>query len=477
MAGFFIAVGGTGQMAALAYRRLSGLVPWMKQDYANIYHMDMDVVVDFTQEIGTTAPGTQETDSSIYIDPLPAVSGNTFGEHFRDPANPQLCNDILDTLFTSREQQTSIRRGMYGRPPVGSAIIRDALNNPGQGLAHLLGILRDGNKHKVVICGSSVGGTGAGGVPTLAHHLDKQLNITGTRTNVQIYVLFFLKHFTLTEAPAGSDENEIIDNAQLDVNASSGMCYLQDKIAEGTNGCLLLGMQESPKREYQQVSSQTDHSQFLHLIAALYTQQLVVGGNNLFNATGRHSAHVVDRGLEGGKRIIKDLGIEVPVSQASQVTLDRLIQLNLGVRDMLIAMVRLMKASPKLTFIPAMPQKLRKLLKSLPEPTETSRTREQELQERLNEQGKKITKIIEWYEDFTNGGTGFDLATVANPEKVEKIKRHPMPFIRQWCKEIGKSKDITQNDDQSDEYAKLTSSLMTALYRTLDGQIFNRDFF
>jgi hypothetical protein len=455
MANFFIAVGGTGQMVALAYWRLHQLMPWLEA--AKMYHIDKDTIEHFTNVVPST-----------FIDPLPAQAGATVYDHFNDPTHNKMCDDILDTLFTSSEQKTEIKTGMYGHPPVGSSVIIDRLRTGNDGiLAELLSgnpnspspYLKDGGQHTVVICGSAMGGTGAGGVPSIAQYIDQQL--ANNRANIKIYVFYFLKHF---ELPAAGAKN--INSDQITTNAKSGMCYLTDKIAKGADGCLMMGLNVSPIRRYEDVGGQTEQSHALHILAAMYAHWVCRGGT--FPA--KHNAHGIENDWHDDGFVAKNIGIEVLLKNGKTVGLDRLIQLNVAVRAFLIRLSRFINPPPKFAFVPPIPRELRRALKRLTKQTnEKLETICAKLSTQLLAKAQEIEKIIEWYEEIYQKKTAFSLQPVTelDGKAYKKAKISPMSVIREWCKNI---------KSHNDDITALVEMLTIALYRSLDKTFFNEYF-
>jgi len=455
MANFFIAVGGTGQMVSLAYWRLHKLMPWLEA--AKMYHMDKDTIQHFTDVVPST-----------FIDPLPAQAGATVYDHFNDPTPNKICTDILDTLFTSSEQKTEIKTGMYGHPPVGSSVIIDRLSSANDGiLAELLSgnpnnpspYLKDGGQHTVVICGSAMGGTGAGGVPSVAQYIDQQL--AANRTNIKIYVFYFLKHFELPAAGTGS-----INSHQITTNAESGMCYLTDKIAKGTDGCLMMGLNVSPTRSYEAVGAQTEQSHALHILAAIYAHWVCRGGT--FPA--KHNAHAIENDWRDEGFVATNIGVEVLLKNGKKVELDKLIQLNMAAKAFLIRLSRFINPPPKFAFVPPIPRELRRTLKRLTKQTnENIETICAKLSEQLLAKAQEIEDIIKWYEEIYQKKTAFSLQPVTelDGKAYKKVKIRPMNVIREWCRNIK-----SHNDDTTD----LVEILTIALYHTLDQTFFNEDF-
>ncbi|MBI5222792.1 hypothetical protein HY990_00055 [Candidatus Micrarchaeota archaeon] len=469
MANFFIAVGGTGQMVAMALWRLRSLMPWVGISPVNMYHMDMDTVSGFTKTV----------QKSTHIPPIPHGAKVTYGAHFTDPPNQILCNDILNTLFTTQEQNTNISTGMYGHPPVGSAVIADMLNAAGGAKTGLLNgggtvggapFLTDGNEHTLVICGSALGGTGAGGVPSLAQYINTQLVNVGNvaRARVKIYILYFLKHFSLPAAD-GDDDNIRIKNTQITTNSESGICYLKEMIAAGTDGCLLLGMDTAPSRTYQNVGAQTEQSQPLYIIASLYAQKAYVSGK--FPAGGIY-AHALK--TRDDSNLVEDIGIKVSFSDNEQIELDRLIQLNMAVTEGLIRIRRFINPPPEFALVPPIPTKLDNALNQLAV-LNNKRKKDtcKELSEYLKQEVGRITQLTDWYKDVlaNANATSFTFRKIdrLSDRNYEKEIKRMMKLIRGSANGL----DVIYLDKDK-SYHQMTEQLSNSLFRVIKEKFFSK---
>lgn len=464
MASFFIAVGGTGQMVALSHARLMGLMPWLRP--AQMYHMDRDNVARFTDLVAST-----------FIDPLPAGAGTAIGAHFTDPAYRPLCVDVLDALLTSKEQQTAVGSGMYGHPPVGAAMIVDRLGGGSAGgLNEILdgdpiarhAYLRDGSPHTVVVCGSAMGGTGAGGVPSLAQHIDLALGTL--RANIRLYVLYLLQHFNLRpdRSDRASEEQETIVNAQVVTNARSGMCYLADKIVKGTDGCLLLGLEVAPSRNYEPVGKQTEQLEPLHVLAAVYAQFLFGGGQ----LPGRYNAHAIGLQPQAGRILAKELGVNVAADDGRTASLDRLVQLNTAAARFLSRLAHFLLGNVGFAFVSPMPREIDKALGDLTKVTKDSRaTVEKALSSRLSAEENRIDALLDRFDSLRQERVPFSLdfrKELDGSDYLRSLSR-PLGFMRNW------SKKLRFNGDEL-SYDRLCEALLRSLYECLDEAFFKNDF-
>ncbi|WP_282610858.1 hypothetical protein [Pelagibius sp. Alg239-R121] len=468
MASFMIAVGGTGQMMALSYARLMSLMPWLPT--ARMYHLDRDTIEHYTDSVDST-----------FIDPLPQGAGATVGTHFTEPSNREFCENVLDALFTAREQSTPVGQGMYGRPPVGAAMIVDSLSRPASGSFDELfdgspestnAYLRDGMTHTVIVCGSAMGGTGAGGVPTIAHEINRALKSTSHRDNVKLYILYFLQHFSLRPVAVdqGMADHEIIHNEQIAVNAKSGMSFLADKIVDGTNGCVLFGLGVPPSRTHEAVGKQTEQSEPLHVLAAAYAQSLFDGGRlaRLHNA---HAIEVVQ--MPQGRKVATDLGIGIALGEGRSVSLERVIQLNVAVARYLSRLSRLFDGGLGFAFVPPMPKDIEKILTRLTRLTKNRReTIQRAVSTKLTEEAQRIHTTVRRYEALTKDIVPFsiDLQCELDGDGYQQSLHRPMAFIR------AATRGLRNLEAEQLDYDTVSDAIVSALFRSLDNRYFNGEF-
>lgn len=109
MAHFFIAVGGSGQDAALCYLRLARLCEF---EPAPVWIIDADRIGETSQQFAIL--GLREQRGVYFVDPFPVLGGNQ--KLFRDllDDSPE-ARKVLGVLFTPDQADVPIRQGMYGR--------------------------------------------------------------------------------------------------------------------------------------------------------------------------------------------------------------------------------------------------------------------------------------------------------------------------------------------------------------------------
>lgn len=460
MGEYFVAVGGTGQIAAICYWKILQLLPNYKP--AAIYYMDRDTIRDGNTEGNITSiiPDIK------YIDPLPSdIKGSaTFESYYLNVAGPDNSRDIMNSLFNRVEQQTEIHAGMYGRPPVGASVIKsNFLRSDNNELNNLVNSLKTGN-HTVIICGSASGGTGAGGVPSLAQFLDKELREINNRNNVNIYIIFFLKHFYLTLPERDDDQATKIANEQVRRNEESGMCYLKDKIAEGTNGCFLIGLDDPPERLYQIVGSQTEQAHFLHLLAAIQTQRLFSGET----MPGQLCGYAIpDEGLSLNK-----LNVRFSDNNTMrEMSLEDLLKLNIAAEEWLLLFKKLLDPVPGFSFIPALPHNFSRMLVKLSKGRDRNVILESIISV-LEAKRSQIINLIEWFLNDSKildkaRGNKFiefiDTNTEFTSREYKKFKKNPAKFIRYW---FGKTN--LKGISQSNYAMEFCENGVVSLYQVLD---------
>ena len=466
MANYFIAVGGTGQMVAMAYWRIRKLMPWIDHGDTKLYHMDKDVIGNYQRTVD------QQSDP---INPLHKdVANKKFGQYLADPNHHELCKEILDSLFTSEEQDTPIVQGMFARPPVGATVLMDMLNDPDQEMEDLLNRLMDGNDHTIVICGSGIGGTGAGGVPSLAQHIDKKLGNEGSRGNVKIYLFYFLRHFHLSQ-PKDADRDRKITNTKIMSNSESGICYLKDNIAEGTDACLILGLDQTSERKYQEVTNQKEHSQPLYLIASLYVQNVFACSQNIFGENGLIYAHAVGDAVQ-----IEKNGVALLLDQNDRnktMELHDLIRLNKAAIKIADRIKNLIHPLPHGIFYRGIPGKLNSALKKLANNNNYNEAfAAEKLSEKLTEKEADIKKILDWYAE-TNSETispGFLLSKdeelsepkfqkMFDPTKFQKMLNPPIGFIKQVDRQL----NLHTIQDQNFDYNQISNHIYSMICLTM----------
>lgn len=485
MANFFIGVGGTGQQVAIAYCKLTKLCGY---EPAKIYIMDSDLSIARLQS------------SFIPLEPIPIqpcilpLQRNSFRSLFNSRQD-QAIDSVLSVLFTPKELGTPIDDGMFGKPPVGSATIMDKIvlmdndTTPQQicrfsdtNLSNLLTTLETPGNHCIVICGSAKGGTGAGGVPTLAQYISSKVD----RRRVKIVILYFLRHFNIL-LPTEQDENEI-KNRQLSLNAESGMCYLANEISKHVDACVLFGLLEPVDIPYRKTQKQEEMGMFLYLLSAIV-------GNNSYNANieklfPQNSDKIYtywipyDVNSNISNLMLSDIDVYLP--NGGSVGLDNIPKLAKATVDFLEIFSKYINPLPRYSFIPSLivPRRLKEAIDTL---MKNIRKNKKETCQNiaLNIQGykKEIEGNIGWfrslleYEKYLANqkpragvlSKDNDEAITITEEGYEKSKRQPMGFIRDLAKEI----NWGEPEETMDFVKPLVIGLRSSINKTFLGNIFH----
>lgn len=201
-----VAVGGSGQSAAIAYLRMATLSGMPAEDLPNIYVIDADV----KDRAGADAqPSLFSSLSNLFEELTRGVAKNqrpmlaliypyvangqsnslgasvTFAEYMLGrTGNREDMQHALDAIFSRSltdnedllsEQDVPLAKGFMARPNVGATTFFDKLNQKNKMDDHL-SRLRDSvtsaqNQGVTVVIGSTFGGTGSGVAPSLAQQL------------------------------------------------------------------------------------------------------------------------------------------------------------------------------------------------------------------------------------------------------------------------------------------------------------------
>ncbi|MGR3303710.1 MAG: hypothetical protein ACUZ8I_14590 [Candidatus Scalindua sp.] len=317
MNNYFVAVGGTGQQVALDYLRLThlcGIEP------ANIIIVDSDITADKDKYcIIDRINEFKISDGLFMCKPIPDIfdeKDKTFSDIFKVKNHDQnvLIEGVLSLFFRKNElEHTDISKGMFGIPREGataiiSKLILDMKESHEQKKAkkrenvyitikELIGKINGDSR--IVICGSVCGGTGAGGVPRVSGFIKKekreQLSEKNEIDKMKIVILDFLEWFKIqddgkkikdvfkNEEEGEKEEKEDIfkDNRNLNNvlkdNASSGVFYLKNELANDVEACVFFGLENLLIVDPQNIGSQQEKRHLITLLAA-------ITANNSFNS-------------------------------------------------------------------------------------------------------------------------------------------------------------------------------------------------
>lgn len=423
MANHFIAVGGTGQVVAYAYLKLTALCG---VEPAGIYVVDADV----NSPIADNLRAFSTQNETKWIKPVPAAcaAATTLKELFTVTNNADI-NNVLSVLFTQQSLRIPVDKGMFMNPSVGAAVLMTTANTPKPPRVpefYLQDLANQINANDVVlICGSVIGGTGAGGVSTLAQYIRNQ-----RRNDVKIVIIDFLKWFNI--------KGNVPENETLKQNSESGVFYLKDKIASNVDACVLLGTEEQHQLPVapEAVGAQNEKIHPLSLLAAAIANNSFNYGSNrlteLFPQPNRIYNYIIpDGGLTAE-------GLEIRINANETVTMDKIIRMVSAIIKFLGYFNNYINGGPpSFSFTPwlVQPANLRKILKSI-------------TVEALSEAvgTKKVgyfKSLLNWYDklvDFKKDSNlfNFEKSSDINIKTVPPI----MPFLRKWFKNVKIPMDV-----------------------------------
>ncbi len=322
MANYFIAVGGTGQMVALTYWRILSLMPWVSDsDKPHIHYIDEDLVntanfelkncsvLEIFQDVIEHGVEVQKDRLVKHAPPLsfPDFLGNknskisifeddrnhiaqaqeykvqdflskydyNNGIQFSDDDKKQaefFKEDLLNTLFDIGELNVDIKEGFVGRPPIGSTVVTYSLkkseHSDHTSFSGFVNNLHAGDN--IIICGSTVGGMGAGTIPSLTEAIHNK------NSEINIFIIYYTRHFDII-IPQKTDTNfsQKMNRLKeaLQINAPAGIRYFQRKLYESANVSVLLGLDDKniDMRIAYNTREQVERPHYLYLIGAFYS--------------------------------------------------------------------------------------------------------------------------------------------------------------------------------------------------------------
>jgi hypothetical protein len=259
VARYVISVGGTGQHLALALTRLArlGAVKDLR-----LIALDSDNETALPQKLTSPTPslsGARHPLIDGVVKPpfdVARLGKKTFGEMFLDADHPDE-RELFECLFEADEARIPIHKGMFGTPCVGATVFSEGAG--GAGLKNLLSPLSAATQ--VFVCGSVVGGTGAG----VMHKLIQEIR---SYYSGEIFGVFMLPWFT----PPGGSAPGSITPALIERNKTHGVKYFYEYTIPKLTASLLIGypgnVQTSVLRPLAlKDGDMGEHPSYLHLAA------------------------------------------------------------------------------------------------------------------------------------------------------------------------------------------------------------------
>jgi hypothetical protein len=278
---FFISVGGSGQHVALALTRL--VYMGALENDIQLIAIDPDNKEPLSQALQSPAgmTGTHHPlkNGQVFTPfDITKYGEKNFAQMFVDEHNPDE-RELFEGLFDADMDTIPVHKGMYGTPCVGATVFAEGAQ--GSSFGNQLAPVQ--NATEVHVCGSVVGGTGAG----ITHKLIREIRarIQDTKPMFGIFMLPWFK------VQAGGETKGAITQAIIQRNCTHGIKYFYEHTIPALTTSALVGYPENAQsqvlRPLSVGPSSMGHEQphFLHLVSA-------------FALSGLNKAHTANRDVK-----------------------------------------------------------------------------------------------------------------------------------------------------------------------------------
>jgi hypothetical protein len=260
-----IGVGGTGQHVALAVSRLVHLGAI---EPLRCLIIDADTESALTKGLtgfgGTVTSWEQHPIGAQVLRPLPegSIANLKFKDLFVRPGAQTEESELFDAFFDERSAAVAVEHGMYGNPAVGSTVFAHAAAGT---LDTVLDIAAN-TPDQVFVCGSFVGGTGAGVIHQLLRAMAQRMG-----SEERIHLIALLPWLQAT----GSDADPI-GAVSMTTNMQFGTTYLDQRTRMSLRSACLLGIPSDRAAGVEPANVQKGNNQeyphLLHVVASHYLQ-------------------------------------------------------------------------------------------------------------------------------------------------------------------------------------------------------------
>ena len=251
-----IAVGGTGQHVALMVARAVALGAI---DKPACFVVDADDQSGLPKKLNDF--GKRQFEVLEFFPPFDkgAVGEKPFEGIFVDDKTRKEEQEIFEALFDQTSAKVKIKDGFYGNPSVGATLFAASTSSI---LKSLLDKVCAAAPDRIVVCGSFVGGTGAGIMHKLIEHPKLK--------EIQKHGIFFLPWFQPGASVPG-DEYAAGSAATIATNMRHGLAYLFASTRGSLANAIVIGTpnQLSERLRPRELPKDgQDHPHFLHVVAA-----------------------------------------------------------------------------------------------------------------------------------------------------------------------------------------------------------------
>lgn len=282
----FIAVGGSGQHAMLAYLRLARLC---NLPPARLITVDADLRQGQGNRTSTAALIERQArrgfrDKVFWepVRPLPELKDPKV-KSFEDLMRPVpgLETDLFQALFNPRQRDVKVTTGFHGHPAVASSTFRLFLEEGAGGDgSSILPILRKWielqDEQRIVVVGSTFGGTGSGVMPVLTSQIKKWCREKGVKLQLGGVIQVRWFDLGLPDQAALEDTDKVdVTSHDLERNSSCLVEYYRTNLESLFDRAFLVGHHPHANRRSTGVEQQPEHPHAVNLLTGYLAYQLL----------------------------------------------------------------------------------------------------------------------------------------------------------------------------------------------------------
>jgi hypothetical protein len=278
-----IAVGGSGQHTMLAYLRLARLC---NLPPARLITVDADLRQGNKAQATTTAALIERQarlgfrDKTLWepIRPLPELNdpqSQTF-ESLMRPV-PGLESELFGALFNPRQRDVRVTTGFHGHPAVAASTFRMFLNDESR-LSKLYEWISLQDEQRIVVTGSTFGGTGSGVMPVLTSKIKEWCRSKGVKLKLGGVIQVRWFDLGLPDQTAREDEAKVdVTSHDLERNSSCLVEYYRKNLESMFHHAFLIGHHPHANRRSTGVEQQPEHPHAVNLLSGYVAYQLLHG--------------------------------------------------------------------------------------------------------------------------------------------------------------------------------------------------------
>jgi hypothetical protein len=194
--------------------------------------------------------------------------------------SPGVETEIFSALFNQRQREVRVVTGFHGHPSVAASTFQMFLTDGSAGLAKMLNdwLPAGGGEQKVVVAGSTFGGTGSGVMPVLTSFLKSWCAKEGRKVRLGGVIQVRWFDLGLPDQVAAEDKEKVdVTSNDLERNSSCLVEYYRRNLESMFDQAYLLGHYPHANRKSTGVEQQPEHPHAVNLLAGFVAYQLLHG--------------------------------------------------------------------------------------------------------------------------------------------------------------------------------------------------------